>query len=341
MKIHIIQAIEELKKGNIVGIPTETVYGLGAIATNIDAIKKIYQIKKRPLNNPLICHIHSYNILNQYVYVEEYHKDLFDLWPGPLTILFKKKKIIPDIVTANSEYCAIRIPKHPIFLEILLNLNLPVAAPSANPSGKISPVNAEMVLEYFNYQIPVVDGGRCEVGLESTVIKVLDKKVIQILRPGKFTKEFFEKSGFMVVDFPQNIEEKNQIGLLSPGLLPRHYAPNVPLILLDKKFINKLNKKNYKEFIYNLVNKYNIKIEGLQNKKIGFLVYGNYFINNEEFINLSYSGDLEEIAKNLFTCLKKMENQFDIIICFEVENKELGIAINDRLRRAATWKIKL
>ncbi|GIX43370.1 MAG: threonylcarbamoyl-AMP synthase [Leptospiraceae bacterium] len=339
MKIDIIKAVEELKSGNIVALPTETVYGLGAIATNIDAIKKIYKIKNRPQNNPLICHIHSIDLLEKYVYIEDFHKKLFSLWPGPLTILFKKKDIIPDKVTANSEYCAFRIPNHPLFLEILKLINEPIAAPSANPSGKISPVTAEMVIEYFNNQIPVVDGGKCQIGLESTVIKVIEKNMIQILRPGKYTKEYFEKSGFFVIDSKFETNKNNQKGLLSPGLLPKHYAPKIPLILLANKYIEYFINSNYKEFIIDLLQKNNIYIDNMFDKKVGFLVYGKQFRQNSNFYNLSIKSDLEEIARNLFSCLKEMEEKFDIIISFEVENKEVGIAINDRLKRAAEWII--
>jgi L-threonylcarbamoyladenylate synthase len=334
MKIDISTAVRELKKGNVVAIPTETVYGLGALITNIDAIKKIYEIKKRPLNNPLICHVHHPSVIERYAYIEDYQRKMFELWPGPLTILFKKKDIVPDIVTAGSQYCAFRIPDHPVFLEILKQVDEPIAAPSANPFAKISPVTAEMVLDYFENTIPVVDGGRCKVGLESTVIQFIDHQSLQVLRPGKYTKEFFEKMGYRIVDYKnQNLDR-----LLSPGLLPKHYSPSIPLILLNKKYLQILKESDVDLFINKLLNQLSLNIN--KNAKIGFLVYGDFPTKNKVFYNLSKNANLEEIAQNLFSFLKEMEQKFDAIISFKVEDQGIGIAINDRLKRAAEFKIE-
>ncbi len=337
------EAVKKLLQGEVVALPTETVYGLGAIVTNENAIKKIFEIKNRPVINPLICHIHNVNLLQNYAYIEEYHYKFFKYWPGPLTILFRKKENISNIITANSEYCAFRIPDHPIFLKILKEVQYPVAAPSANPSGKISPVTPEMVLEYFNNRISVVDGGRCNIGLESTVIQVLEHNTIRILRPGKLTKEFFEKEGFTIIENNNsNNLNKSSVGLLSPGQLPRHYAPEVPLLLLDYNFIYDFkNTKDPYILLENIIKKYNKNsiIELNTYKNIGFLVYGNV-PDFKNFINLSPNSDLEEIARNLFLKLKEMENVYNLIVAFEVKNKEIGIAINDRLHRASRWKIK-
>ncbi len=334
MKIDISTAVIELKKGNVVAVPTETVYGLGALITNINAIKKIYEIKNRPLNNPLICHVHHPNVIEKYAYIEDYQRKMFELWPGPLTILFKKKDIVPDIVTAGSEYCAFRIPDHPVFLKILKQVEEPIAAPSANPFAKISPVTAEMVLDYFENKIPVVDGGRCKVGLESTVIKFIDHQSLQILRPGKYTKEFFEKMGYRIVDSKnQDIER-----LLSPGLLPKHYSPSIPLVLLNKKYLQLLKESDDSSFINKFLKQLPFNID--ENTKIGFLVYGDFPVKNKQFYNLSKNANLEEIAQNLFSFLKEMEQKFDLIISFNVDDEGIGIAINDRLRRAAEYKIE-
>lgn len=346
MKISIEDAIQKLNDGQVVAIPTETVYGLGAIATNASAVSKIFQIKNRPSNNPLICHIDNIDNLSQFVHIEDEHRDFFQFWPGPLTILFKKKDIIPSIVTAGSDLCAFRIPDHIIFSEILKKLKKPIAAPSANPSGKLSPVNAEMIIEYFGNTIDVVDGGDCNIGLESTVIQVLSKKTIKILRHGILTKEFFSSYNINVIEdnhiLPVEIE--NQKGLLSPGLLPKHYAPKKPLVLLESKLIHYFyNTKNPLETLLEILKNHSVDpptldINNLKNRSIGFLIYGpiNSFNN---IINLSYDSNLREISKNLFHSLHKMEKTFDIIISFKVENRDIGVAINDRLSRGAEWKV--
>lgn len=331
------EAIKKLLKGNIVALPTETVYGLAGLATLEAVVKKIYELKNRPKENPLICHIGNLATIYEYSYITKEEEKFLEFFPGPLTILLKKKKI-PDIVTAGSELCAFRMPSHPIFLEIAKEINIPISAPSANPFGKLSPTTEEMVYEYFYESIPIVKGGRCEIGIESTVIRVIRKNTIQILRPGFFTKEFFIHKGYTVIENSKS-EIKNQ--LLSPGLLLKHYCPSVPLILLNQNYLDYLRNENFKENIISLLEKtYKFFTDQkLRTKKIGFLVYGKGLINNQSIYNLSRTTDLQEMAKHLFSFLKKMEKQFDYIIAFEVPNYGLGIAINDRLRRAAEFKI--
>lgn len=339
MFVSIEQAIELLKKGEIVILPTETVYGLGGIATKEMAIEKIYEIKKRPKNNPLICHIGNLNTIYKFSFINKEEEKLLELFPGPLTLLLRKKNI-PDIVTAGSEYCAFRMPNHPIFLEISQKIEEPIAAPSANPFGKISPTTEKMAFEYFGNQIPIVDGGKCQVGIESTVIRLLDHNTIEILRPGFFTKEFFIKKGYKVIEKLPS-KEKNQ-KLLSPGLLAKHYAPNIPLVLFNQNYFKLLEKNNYKESLIQILESSytNLKKENLKNKKIGFLIYGKIEISNEFIYNLSENSDLEEIAKNLFSFLKEMEKKFDYIFTFKTPDKGIGIAINDRLKRAAEFIVE-
>ncbi len=331
------EAIQELLKGNVVALPTETVYGLGGLATLETAVKKIYELKKRPKENPLICHIGKLSTIYEYSYISKEEEIFLEFFPGPLTILLKKRNI-PDIVTAGSELCAFRMPSHSIFLEIAKEINIPISAPSANPFGKISPTTEEMVYEYFNESIPIVKGGKSEIGIESTIIRVVKKNTIQILRPGFFTKEFFIHKGFIVIENSKTLNT-NQNQLLSPGLLPKHYSPSIPLILLKEKYLEYLRKENFKENLIKLLeNAYQafVNLE-LRQKKIGFLVYGKGFVNDQNIYNLSYLSNLQEIAKNLFSFLKEMEKLFDYIIAFEVPNKEIGFAINDRLRRASEF----
>ncbi len=329
------QAVERLLKGDVVALPTETVYGLAAIATDINAVRKIFILKQRPFFNPLICHIHSPEILYEYSKIEEYHKALFSLWPGPLTILLKKKNI-PDIVTAGSEYCAFRIPNHPIFLKVLEKIKIPLAAPSANPSGKISPINAQMVFEYFQDQISgIVDGGNCTVGLESTVIKFLDPETILILRTGVITKEILESLGYKVTFIDTVSHQK----LESPGLLSKHYAPGIPLVLFDKLYLKIiLYGGNIIESLKTYIPHFN-----LEKLKIGILFYGKnpeVSDNNLIFYNLSEEESFPEIAKNLFSFLKELEKKSDLIIAFKVNDDGIGKAINDRLKRASEYQIE-
>jgi L-threonylcarbamoyladenylate synthase len=166
------------------------------------------------------------------------------------------------------------------------------------------------------------------------VIQFIDHQSLQVLRPGKYTKEFFEKMGYRIVDYKnQNLDR-----LLSPGLLPKHYSPSIPLILLNKKYLQILKESDVDLFINKLLNQLSLNID--KNAKIGFLVYGDFPTKNKVFYNLSKNANLEEIAQNLFSFLKEMEQKFDAIISFKVEDQGIGIAINDRLRRAAEFKIE-
>ncbi|MCS7204963.1 MAG: L-threonylcarbamoyladenylate synthase [Leptospiraceae bacterium] len=345
MIISIEEAVEKLKQGEVVAIPTETVYGLAALATNENAVRKIFELKKRPLNNPLICHISSPNQLDEYVFLKDYHEPLFKFWPGPLTILFPKKTTIPEIVTGGSPYCGFRIPDHPIALEILRSVEKPIAAPSANPFTKLSPISAEMVRDYFQEKVDVVDGGICHVGIESTVVLFRDESTIEILRPGIFTKEDFESLGYEVIVSNQ---KKGGETLHSPGLLEKHYLPKIPLILLSKEFLDDFRKVSiidYSQLLDEIITKNKVlpEKETLRNflqekQKMAFIVYGN-FPHHDSVFHLSHNENLFEIAKNLYRTLHDLEKNFDGIVAFNVENRGLGFAINDRLRKASSWRI--
>ncbi|MFN3603271.1 MAG: L-threonylcarbamoyladenylate synthase [Leptonema sp. (in: bacteria)] len=329
------KAVELLLQGNIVILPTETVYGLAGLATKPSAIEKIYKVKKRPKENPLICHVGDIRTIYEYSYVNAEEEKLLSFFPGPLTVLIRKRNI-PDIVTAGSEFCAFRMPTHKIFLEIANKVTVPIAAPSANPSGRISPTSEEIAYEYFGETIDIVKGGKCEIGIESTVVRVIKKNTLEILRAGFFTKEFFVNQGFTIV------ESKKENDFLSPGLLPKHYSPSIPLILFSQNYMEYLKNENYKEKLITILeNVYEpIKKQNLRCKKIGFLIYGEEFKKNSIFYNLSKSSNLQEIAKNLFLYLKEMEKNFDVIFAFKPPIKEgLGVAIIDRLRRASEFEI--
>ncbi|MHA2339529.1 MAG: L-threonylcarbamoyladenylate synthase, partial [Candidatus Hodarchaeales archaeon] len=223
------QTSKILQNGEVIAFPTETVYGLGANAFNKNAVDKIFEIKGRPSDNPMIVHLHSKNLLSSVVDMQEIKKlnltatlDRLTkaFWPGPLTIILPKNKNLPNNVTANLNTVGVRIPSHPIALDLLKKCNLPIAAPSANISGFPSPTTVEDVIEDLYGKIPIIiDGGKCEIGLESTVLD-LTEKIPRIFRPGAVTIEELRKFVGKTI-FHEVIENITK----SPGLKYRHYSP--------------------------------------------------------------------------------------------------------------------
>ena len=229
----IMEAVSLLKKGEVVAFPTETVYGLGASIFNPVAISQIFSIKGRPSDNPLIAHISD--LSQAAVIATELSDDFYLLadafWPGPLTIVVTKSSLVPEIATAGLNSIGIRMPGHPMARELIGLANIPLVAPSANVSGRPSPTSAEHVLQDFSGQIPaVLDGGRCEIGIESTVISLVHGTPT-LLRPGMITKEEMEKVLGKPV-FEESIEvEKPK----APGMKYRHYAPKAKITLFDSQ----------------------------------------------------------------------------------------------------------
>lgn len=225
-----------LKSGELVAFPTETVYGLGADALNPDAVLSIFKAKGRPADNPLIVHIYDKLQLDSLCIVPEHAPLLMDaFWPGPLTLLFPRRPSIPDIVTAGLPTVAIRMPSHPVAFALLKICGLPVAAPSANRSGKPSPTTAMHVMEDMNGRIPLIlDGGACEVGLESTVLDLCHGTPV-ILRPGGITKDMLEKVLGEEVSVAGSVLRPLQPGetALSPGMRYKHYAPSGSVTLVE------------------------------------------------------------------------------------------------------------
>ena len=293
--------VKELLEGNVTGLPTETVYGLGANALNENAVLKIYETKDRPKFNPIIVHVNEVSDFEKYS--ENIPDEVFKLAdtfsPGPVTFILKKKNIIPDIVTAGNDTVGLRIPAHVLFREVLKGSGLPVAAPSANRAGKISPTSAEDVLSELGGRINyILDGGKCEIGIESTVISFIDE-VPKILRHGYVTKDDIEK----VIGKTGEPETEK---FISPGKMKIHYAPSTPLYFIE----------DIKE------------IENFYGKSIGVL-------------DLSVYKDLKETALNLFSELRKLDRMnYDLIVTGKVLNEGIGIAINDRLERAGSGKLK-
>lgn len=302
-----------LENGEIVAIPTETVYGLAGNACDENAVLKIFEIKNRPHFDPLIVHFGNREQLKNYVLeIPEKAQLLMDLfWPGPLTILLYKNDKIPLLVTSGSDKVALRIPNHPLTLQLLNHLNFPLAAPSANPFGYISPTKATHVEKQLGDKIPyIIDGGSCEVGLESTIIDCTVQP-FKILRLGGLSIETIE----------QGINEKVEYHLTqnsnpaAPGQLDKHYSPRTPFRLVD----------DFNSIIYEK-----------QPLAMAFLTFGQQQVNDFPCINLSPQGDINEAAKHLFDAMRILDEQkHDVIYAKLLPETGLGKAINDRLRRAA------
>ena len=307
------QAAEIIKRGGIVAFPTETVYGLGADAYNPLAVARIFEVKKRPYFDPLIVHVANPSDVKKLV--KEIPSDAKKLieryWPGPLTVVLLKEEAIPDIVTAGLSTVAIRMPNHPMALSLINESGCPIAAPSANPFGYLSPTTAEHVREQLGDQVDLIlDGGPCPVGVESTIVSFLEKRP-GLLRPGGIPLEEIES---MIGKIEISQIARNRLS--APGMLPRHYAPRTPIIL-------DWSEKNLRIF---------------NDKNIGLLAFQEP-VNNLRFSVvevLSKKGDMREAAANLFAAIRRLDAlNLDLILAESIPEVGLGRAIMDRLRRAS------
>lgn len=301
-----------LEQGELVAIPTETVYGLAANAFNVDAVLKIYEVKNRPKFNPLIIHSNSLERFKEWgIVVSDKLKLLADRFsPGPITFVVSKSAQIPDIISAGQDSVAIRIPNHPVALQLLSELDFPLAAPSANPSEYVSPTTAFHVQAQLNEKIQyILDGGPCEIGVESTIVDMRSEKV-RLLRLGGISKEEIEET------LGEEIEDLLvSDNIIAPGMMKRHYATQHPIL-----FEEDLVKASITENTFAL----------------RFKDYADYLPKERQFI-LSPNGDLKVAAANLFSILRKMDElEMDMIIAERLPNIGIGRAINDRLERAAS-----
>jgi L-threonylcarbamoyladenylate synthase len=309
-------AAELLMQGELVAIPTETVYGLAANALNEDAVIKIFEAKQRPKFDPLIVHTHDVSEFEKFVVIESdlVYQLAEKFSPGPITFILPKREIIPDIVTSGHDTVGLRIPNHQLTLDLLKNISLPLAAPSANPFGFTSPTTAIHVQNQLGEKVPyILDGGKCEVGLESTIVKVVDNDV-EVLRLGGISVEEIES----VIGKKVKRVKTSSSNPTAPGMLSSHYNPGVKVEFGD---IEKLLSEH-------------------KNKKVGVLAFdSNRFENFENVIEvkvLSPTGSLSEAAQNLFSYLREFQkSNIDILIAEPAPAKGLGLAINDRLKRAA------
>ena len=313
------EAVTLLQEGQAIAFVTETVYGLGADATNEEAVNKIFQAKGRPSDNPLIVHIAHFDQVNPLVTsIPDKAKLLMDaFWPGPLTIIFPKSDLVASNVSAGLDSVGIRMPSHPVARELLDKVGLPIAAPSANTSGKPSPTTAYHVYDDLNGKIlGIVDGGPVDKGIESTVIDcTIDPPVI--LRPGSITQDQIEAL-IGSVNISSSLQEDHTPK--APGMKYRHYAPKAPLILIDgdeAKFIQVVDK------------------ELESNKKVGILVPTTYHQVNAT-VKLAYREDVEFFARNLYLFLREFDrHDLDVIYVKYIHGQGLAQSIMNRLLKAA------
>jgi L-threonylcarbamoyladenylate synthase len=308
------QAAGIIRGGGIVAFPTETVYGLGANGYNPLAVARIFEVKRRPSFDPLILHVADPADVRKLVKeIPSSAKKLIErFWPGPVTVVLLKEENIPDIVTAGLPSIAVRMPDHPMALSLIKESKCPIAAPSANPFGYLSPTTAGHVREQLGDQVDLIlDGGPCTVGVESTIVSFLDGKP-RLLRPGGVSLEEIE-SVIGEVEISPIKEDRPS----APGMLSRHYAPRTPIVLdWDENHLD-----SYKD------------------KRIGFLAFQEPedFLKFQHIEVLSKKGDFREAAANLFSAIRRLDAlHLDLILAEAVPEAGLGRAIMDRLRRATS-----
>ena len=301
-----------LQQDKIIALPTHTVYGLGGNAFSEASVRKIFQVKGRPLIDPLIVHCKDLKAAESIARSNAaFHALAKAFWPGPLTLVVPKDRRIPDLVTAGLSSVAIRVPRHPVFRSLLEKIDFPLAAPSANPFGYISPTTAAHVDEQLGPQIPyILDGGPCVIGLESTIVGFPGRKPT-VYRKGGIAVEALES-----VVGPVEVRAHSSSNPQAPGMLKSHYAPRTPLVL-----------GNPEDFIA----RYRVE-------EIGCIRFQTAFsgVPEAQQLILSPSGDDQEAARRLFAGMRQLDRQpLSVIVAELLPEEGLGRAINDRLRRAA------
>lgn len=304
-----------LEQGDVVAIPTETVYGLAANAFNVKAVSKIFEVKNRPSFDPLIVHLSSIDSIDDLcIDIPDVFYQLYKSFcPGPITFILKKDKKVPDLISSGHDTVGIRFPNHSLTRELIEKSGFPLAAPSANPFGYVSPTSAQHVANQLGGKIPyILDGGTCKVGLESTIID-LSKGNLEVLRLGGLALEDIEDAlGYPIQKIKTSSSNPN-----APGMLSSHYSPG-------KKVV-------FGNFDYSL--------DQWKEKKVGVITFQHKLssIPQEQQWVLSPKGDLNEAAQNLFKSLRETDKtDLDVILAEEFPNEGLGRAINDRLKRASS-----
>lgn len=317
------EAADLLSRRQVVAIPTETVYGLAANALDEWGVKNIFRSKGRPQDNPLIVHISGMKMLPPLVRdIPDIAKELADrFWPGPLTMIFPKSNKVPSVTSGGLDTVAIRMPASEAALDIIKRCGFPLAAPSANLSGKPSPTTAQHVYEDMNGKIPlIIDGGECTVGVESTVICFKSGK-IHILRPGGVTAEMLSEYGVVEVDKAVTVQPEKDERVLSPGMKYKHYSPKADVFIINahgEKFRDYCTKR------------------GRYEKKLLALGAG---VDERGFF-LDYGATAEVQAQRLFSLLRKADELGAQIVLVEAPEKDgMGLAVYNRLLRAAAFRV--
>ena len=332
-KVAIEEAGEILRNGGLVAFPTETVYGLGANALDEEAVKKIFIAKGRPQDNPLIVHVADFNIEPLVKNVPEVASRLMKkFWPGPLTIILEKSDLIPETTSAGLSSVGIRMPSNIIARELIKASGVPIAAPSANVSGRPSPTEASRCVEDLQGKVDfIVDGGSCQVGLESTIVDCTSL-VPCVLRPGGITLDMLKDIVPDIYIEPAIMKKPEEdFKPKAPGMKYRHYAPKAPLKIIQgdlKKTIAKIN-----EIVQNYID---------ENKKVGILATDETINEYSKglVISLGSRKDMANIGKNLFEALRNFDDsQVDVILSEAFEEQGIGTAIMNRLKKSAGYNI--
>ena len=347
------KAAQLLKNGEVVALPTETVYGLAGNATDGSIVKKIFEAKERPSFDPLIVHISETYLKSNRILDALVNNNIIDsrvfgwktrtnietamkaFWPGPLTIILPKGIKIPNEVTSNQDTVGIRCPKHPMFQKVLAELSFPLAAPSANRFGRISPTSAEHVIKELDGRIAgILDGGECEVGVESTIIKV-EEDTITLLRPGKISKSELESVFQTTIKTALSLMQTLNQTAVTPGSLDEHYAPKKPLFLLPVSFLDPKSER--------LISTY----PDASLPSTAFLTMSGFSAESqprtEQTVKiLSAEKSVEEMARNLFSAMRELDENESVSIIFSDSppsiKEGLGASIFDRLKRASRNK---
>lgn len=328
------EIIETIKSGGLVVFPTETVYGIGADALNTESVSEIFVVKERPRDNPLIVHISNESQLNKIVdkVPLSARRVMDEFWPGPITLIFNKKVIVPDITSGNLETVAIRMPSNEIARKIIEASDTPLAAPSANISGKPSPTNVDhVILDLFGKVDIIIDGGSAEYGIESTVLDFTGEKPT-ILRPGSITKEDLKRV-LNEVDYDSSNEKSSGFLPKSPGQKYRHYSPNAELKVFVGEDREKILSKMLKEEKKCISKGVKLVILTVDENKDKF--------KSENIISLGSIENYSDIAKNLFEALRRCDMiKPDLILSEGFESTGLGKAIMNRLEKASGGNIE-
>lgn len=309
--VNIEKAAEHLLLGQPVAIPTETVYGLAAVYDNHASVKRVYDLKKRPLDHPLILHLNNCDQLQQFCTdIPNYVPNLLEEFaPGPLTLVLKKSALVPEYITGGQDTVAVRIPNHTLTRNLINRLGKPIVAPSANPYCQISPTTAAHVFSYFKHDVPILDGGACDIGIESTILLATNPSKTTLLRPGAISA----KDIAAITGLPCE-NDINAQDIQFPGNKKRHYAPQSKLILIDEI-------ETIKKFVRE------------KNQKYCFILLDDIEVNHHEKYLLSL--DPKAYSREIYRLLHQIDLKFDMIITQNPPNHPEWDAILDRLSKAS------